>query len=126
MCYNFDCKVKNLTTEWGITMPKNLKVAELLDIYGNLLNEKQRTSLEFYYYEDLSLSEIAENIGVSRQGVRDVIKRAENFLFFAEQELKLLQKRESFIEVIELLKQQDVNNEVKELVSKLENLTKES
>lgn len=96
-------------------MPKNLKVAELLDIYGNLLNEKQRTSLEFYYYDDLSLSEIAENIGVSRQGVRDVIKRAENFLFFAEQELKLLEKREILINTI---------NDLKGLASKSEDLNK--
>ena len=36
-------------------MPKNLKVAELLDIYGSLLNDKQRLSLELYYFEDLSL-----------------------------------------------------------------------
>lgn len=107
-------------------MPKNLKVAELLDIYGNLLNEKQRTSLEYYYYDDLSLSEIAENIGVSRQGVRDVIKRAEHFLFFAEEELKLLKKREVFNEVLDGLKNKELPKEVKELVLKLENLAKES
>ncbi len=107
-------------------MPKNLKVAELLDIYGNLLNEKQRTSLEYYYYDDLSLSEIAENIGVSRQGVRDVIKRAEHFLFFAEEELKLLERREVFNEVLNSFKNKELSSEIKELVSKLENLAKES
>ena len=108
-------------------MPKNLKVAELLDIYGNLLNEKQRTSLEFYYYDDLSLSEIAENIGVSRQGVRDVIKRAESFLFFAEQELKLLEKREAFLKTVNQIKElDDKSNELDKLVLDLENLAKES
>ena len=108
-------------------MPKNLKVAELLDIYGNLLNEKQRTSLEFYYYDDLSLSEIAENIGVSRQGVRDVIKRAESFLFFAEQELKLLEKREAFFKTVNQIKElDDKSNELEKLVLDLENLAKES
>lgn len=108
-------------------MPKNLKVAELLDIYGNLLNEKQRTSLEFYYYDDLSLSEIAENIGVSRQGVRDVIKRAESFLFFAEQELKLLEKREAFLKTVNQIKElDDKSNELEKLVLDLENLAKES
>jgi predicted DNA-binding protein YlxM (UPF0122 family) len=75
-------------------MPKNLKVAELLDIYGNLLNEKQRTSLEFYYYDDLSLSEIAENEGITRQGVRDAIKRAEAVLYDMESKLKFSQKLE--------------------------------
>ena len=108
-------------------MPKNLKVAELLDIYGNLLNEKQRTSLEFYYYDDLSLSEIAENIGVSRQGVRDVIKRAESFLFFAEQELKLLEKREALLKTISQLKKLDnKSSELEKLVLDLEDLIKES
>ena len=107
-------------------MPKNLKVAELLDIYGNLLNEKQRTSLEFYYYDDLSLSEIAENIGVSRQGVRDVIKRAENFLFFAEQELKLLERREIFNSTVQSLKNIELSSEAEKLVDVLENLAKES
>ena len=108
-------------------MPKNLKVAELLDIYGNLLNEKQRTSLEFYYYDDLSLSEIAENIGVSRQGVRDVIKRAESFLFFAEQELNLLEKREALLKTISQLKKLDnKSSELEKLVLDLEDLIKES
>lgn len=108
-------------------MPKNLKVAELLDIYGNLLNEKQRTSLEFYYYDDLSLSEIAENIGVSRQGVRDVIKRAESFLFFAEQELKLLEKREALLKTISQFKKLDnKSSELDKLILDLEELMKES
>lgn len=108
-------------------MPKNLKVAELLDIYGNLLNEKQRTSLEFYYYDDLSLSEIAENIGVSRQGVRDVIKRAENFLFFAEQELKLLEKREAFLKTLNKFKElSNKSEEIEKLILDLENIAKES
>lgn len=108
-------------------MPKNLKVAELLDIYGNLLNEKQRTSLEFYYYDDLSLSEIAENIGVSRQGVRDVIKRAESFLFFAEQELKLLEKREALLKTISQFKKLDnKSSDLDKLILDLEELMKES
>ena len=108
-------------------MPKNLKVAELLDIYGNLLNEKQRTSLEFYYYDDLSLSEIAENIGVSRQGVRDVIKRAESFLFFAEQELNLLEKREALLKTISQFKKLDnKSSDLDKLILDLEELMKES
>ena len=58
-------------------MAKDLKTAELLDIYGGLLNKKQRAALELYYFDDLSLSEISENVGISRQGVNDLIKRAE-------------------------------------------------
>lgn len=58
-------------------MPKDLFVSSLLDVYGYFLNEKQRTVLEYYYNDDLSLSEIAENVGITRQGVQDLIKRSE-------------------------------------------------
>ena len=52
-------------------MAKNLEIPFLLDFYGEMLTEKQRNCLAYYYEEDLSLSEIAENEGISRQGVRD-------------------------------------------------------
>lgn len=58
-------------------MPKNLYMSSLLDVYGQFLNEKQRELCEYYYNEDLSLAEIAENVQITRQGVRDQIKRAE-------------------------------------------------
>lgn len=58
-------------------MAKNLDIAVLLDFYGEMLTVKQRSFLEYYYNDDLSLSEIAENEGITRQGVRDTIKRAE-------------------------------------------------
>ena len=61
-------------------MAKDLKYASLLDIYGGVLTDKQREMLELYYNEDLSLSEIAEGEGISRQGVRDSIKRGEETL----------------------------------------------
>lgn len=61
-------------------MAKNYDMAMLMDFYGEMLTEKQRSFLEYYYYDDLSLSEIAENEGITRQGVRDAIKRAETQL----------------------------------------------
>ena len=56
---------------------KKLYISALLDFYGEFLSEKQKTITEHYYNEDLSLSEIAENEGITRQGVSDLIKRAE-------------------------------------------------
>ena len=53
------------------------RMSMLFDFYGDLLTERQREFFDLYYNEDLSLSEIAENYGISRQGVRDVIVRAE-------------------------------------------------
>lgn len=68
-------------------MAKDLTVAVLLDFYGDMLTEKQRDFLGYYYNDDLSLSEIAANEGITRQGVRDAIKRAQTQLFEMEDRL---------------------------------------
>ena len=73
-------------------MAKNLEISVLLDFYGEMLTNKQRDFLDLYYNEDLSLSEIAENEGITRQGVRDGIKRAEAQLFDMESKLHLAQR----------------------------------
>jgi len=70
-------------------MAKNLDISVLLDFYGDMLTEKQREVAEFYYNEDLSLAEIAEHSGITRQGVRDSIKRAEFQLLEYEEKLGL-------------------------------------
>ena len=73
-------------------MPKNLNISLLFDFYGEMLTEKQREVVELYYNADLSLSEIAEHSGITRQGVRDSIKRAENQLLEFEEKLGLLKR----------------------------------
>ena len=73
-------------------MEKNLVYGEMLDIYKGLLTDKQTEALEYYYYQDYSLGEIAELMDVSRQGVRDFIKRGESVLDEAEQKLRLVDK----------------------------------
>jgi predicted DNA-binding protein YlxM (UPF0122 family) len=60
-------------------MAKDLNVTILLDVYGQLLTEKQRNAIDMYYNEDLSLSEIADVIEISRQGVRESIKHLTNY-----------------------------------------------
>ena len=70
-------------------MAKNMEIPLLYDFYGDMLTDKQRDMIEQYYQHDLSLSEIAENAGISRQGVRDSIKRAEIQLFDMEERLGL-------------------------------------
>ena len=71
---------------------KDLRIAILLDYYGGILTEKQREVIELYYNEDLSLAEIAEHEGITRQGVRDSIKRAEYQLLDFEEQLGLMKK----------------------------------
>ena len=61
---------------------KDLNIAFLLDFYGDVLTQRKRDALDFYYNQDMSLSEIAEEMSISRQGVRDMIKKAEDELFF--------------------------------------------
>ena len=84
-------------------MAKNLEISTLLDYYGMLLTDKQRETVEYYYDDDLSLGEIAENTGISRQGVRDSIKRSETILLEAEEKLGLIKKsgmlKESLAEI---------------------------
>ena len=66
---------------------KDLNICVLLDFYASLLSPKQAEMMEQYYNDDLSLSEIAEGMGISRQGVRDAIKKAEAILQGAEADL---------------------------------------
>ena len=69
---------------------KNLQLAELIDTYAELLTDRQQRLLDLYYNQDLSLGEIAEDVGISRQGVRDSIKKAERELAFFEEKLHLV------------------------------------
>lgn len=73
-------------------MPKNLEISVLLDFYGEMLTEKQREVLELYYNEDLSLAEIAQHANITRQGVRDCIKRAEGILLHYEERLGMFRR----------------------------------
>ena len=73
---------------------KNLEMSFLLDFYGDILSERRRSVMTMYYNEDLSLSEIASEIGISRQGVRDLIKKSEEELSLLEEKLGLAAKFE--------------------------------
>ena len=79
MRYYLACKVILLYTG-GPMDDKTLEMTMLYDFFGDLLTEKQRYYFDLYYNDDLSLSEIAEQADISRQGVRDIIMRAEHIL----------------------------------------------
>lgn len=77
----------------GVLMAEDkTKICLLFDFYGELLSESQFSSVDLYYNDDLSLSEISEVIGISRQGVRDNIVRAVDLLCFYESKLRLAEK----------------------------------
>ena len=71
---------------------KDMTFSVLLDYYGPVLSEKQRAILTEYYDQDLSLAEIAENYGITRQGVRDAIKHGEATLTELEKNLGYAEK----------------------------------
>lgn len=71
---------------------KSLEIGYLLDFYGELLNERRRTVLDMYYNEDMSLSEIAESLNITRQGARDLIKKAGDELLHFEDKLGVARK----------------------------------
>lgn len=71
---------------------KDLEIALLLDFYGELLSDSRRHAAELYYNEDLSLGEVAEDMGITRQGVRDHIEKAKTQLATYEGKLGLAAK----------------------------------
>lgn len=73
-------------------MEKFTRINLLYDFYGQLLTERQGKFIELYYSQNLSLGEIAEDYPISRQAIRDVLKRAENTLFQYEEKMGLVQK----------------------------------
>ena len=84
-------------------MAKNLEISYLLDFYSEMLTQKQREVIEYYYNDDLSLSEIAMNEGITRQGVRDSIKRAETQLLEMEERLGLCKRFREMLEGLDVI-----------------------
>jgi predicted DNA-binding protein YlxM (UPF0122 family) len=71
---------------------KVARIAFLLDFYGGLLTDKQQHCLDLHYNNDMSLAEIADVFGVSRQAVHDILKRAEYLLEDYERRLRLVER----------------------------------
>lgn len=86
-------------------MAKDLEMGYLLDFYGEALTQKQREMLRQYYNEDLSLSEIGENFGITRQGARDTIKHGETALKELEEKVGFAARYRRVQQKLELLEQ---------------------
>ena len=108
---------------------KDLNVGFLLDFYGDVLTERRRDALDFYYNNDMSLSEIAEEMGISRQGVRDLIKKAEEELLFYEEKLglakKLLSVEAAANALCQLAQEQSLSPELQQEILRLAEAVKE-
>lgn len=85
------------------------KLNLLFDYYGDFLTKKQRDIFEQYYLNDLSLGEIAENSGITRQGVYDILRRSQNILQNFEKKLGIVKKyiyrRQEIEKILKLLEE---------------------
>ena len=110
-------------------MDKKIEVSILCQIYGKLLTEKQYNFIDDYYNNDLSLSEIADNYGITRQAARDNIKKGENKLFEYEEKLGIMKttlKNEKTIEeVLMQINSIQTNYSDKKIAKILENVKKQ-
>lgn len=102
---------------------KNLEIGFLLDFYGDVLSERKRIVLDYYYNDDLSLAEIAGEIGISRQGVRELIKKAEEELRFYEAKLGLAKRfratEEQAQALLEMIRRQNAAAEIQNAAEEL-------
>ncbi|MGI6167979.1 MAG: sigma factor-like helix-turn-helix DNA-binding protein [Eubacteriales bacterium] len=105
---------------------KDLYIGFLLDFYGDLLGEHKREALSMYFNEDLSLSEIAEVMGISRQGVRNIIKKAGDELLFYEEKLGLVGRfrelRDTADRICAMSRQCDLPEELRREIEHLSSL----
>ena len=99
-----------------VIVDKKVEISMLCQIYGKMLTEKQYEVINDYYNNDLSLSEIAENNNITRQAVRDIIKKGENKLFELEEKLAFMKRT---------MKQEKKLQEILEELSKIEDTSSE-
>ena len=100
-------------------MEKNIKISMLLDIYGKLLTAKQQDILDLYYNQNLSLSEIADDANITRQGVRKILVDGENKLLDLEKNLCFLEKKLTNNKIIEEIIEETEDTKLKTKLEKL-------
>lgn len=94
-------------------MEKNVEISVLCQLYGKVLTEKQYEVLNDYYNNDLSLSEIAENNNITRQAVRDIVKKSENKLYELEEKIGYMKKN---------IEGEEIINKIQLQLSEIENI----
>ena len=109
-----DCKVI-LLNRGHMSVDENVELGELLDVYGDLLSEKQKNVTQNYIFNDMSLSEIAQLENVSRVAILDAIKTAKQKLYDYEKKLKLLQIKKTLRNIVNL-SEKEIKSEITKLL----------
>ncbi len=107
-----------------VTLDKKVRISQLYSFYGNLLTEKQNKLIDLYYNQDTSLGEIASIFNITRQAVKDALKKAETSLEAAESKLKTAERfflvKNTLKECIEFTKDENVKEKLIKLSEALE------
>jgi predicted DNA-binding protein YlxM (UPF0122 family) len=106
-------------------MDRFIELGQLLDWYGAFLTERQRSLVCQYAYEDCSLGEIAEREGISRQAVRDAIKKAEAELRNMEEKLGMMETNGRLRRLLAQMRETQLNERQKELLRQIGELVSE-
>ncbi len=96
-------------------MEEKIRISMLLQIYGKLLTKKQNEFMEYYYNEDLSLSEIAENQSITRQAVREILSKSKIKLEEYEEKVELLKKIQEINSLLDKLEEKSNLKEIQKI-----------
>lgn len=88
----------------------------LFDYYGELLKDKQKEYFKSYYFDDLSLQEISDNMSVSRNAVSKELKLIKNKLYFYEDKLHMYKKDEKLKQVINKIDDENIKKEIENII----------
>lgn len=88
----------------------------LYDYYGGLLSDKQKEYFEQYYFENLSLSEMAENLNISRNAIHKVLKNINTKLYRYEEILKLKEKNQKLEKIVNTIPDKNIQNQIKKIL----------
>lgn len=102
-----------------MSIDENLKIVRLIDVYGSTLTDKQFSIISSYYFDNLTLSEIGENLGISRQAVSDSISQSLKAMSILEEKLGIISEYDKmFSEVEEFSKGIDDSNRLMQIIEK--------
>ena len=93
-------------------MEEKVRISILLELYGKLLTEKQYEFMDYYYNQDLSLSEIGDNNDITRQAVRTILLKSKKKLEKYEKQLKFMEKEEKIKKCIEELEETNADKKI--------------
>ncbi len=97
-------------------MKKEIYMNNLFDYYGELLTEKQQEYFKYYYFDNLSLSEIAENLNLSRNAIHKQLKQIEEKLKFYDDKLKLIDKDQKLLSLLDKIENKYIKNELLKII----------